>query len=145
MAAAQHDRMTARWHEMLSKARSLQNTTVRVAAKPTNRTFQLHVYESPNRACRVGLSLEPGVPFRFVEVCESADRRHIAGRIQGIGWVNLAHLGSLVDDERPTWYIHWSGGKGGKSKTGRKGAKEGKGGNSKATNAGGKGRKGQPQ
>ena len=97
--------MDAQWHGMLHRARSLVGTTVQVAAKPSNPEFRLPVYEGPNIKHKVGVSLEPGTDFQCVEVCESADVRRICGRIEGLGWVNLPHRGSLVDDERPVWYI----------------------------------------
>ena len=134
--------MDARWHAMLRRARSLVGTTVQVAAKPSNPEFRLPVYEGPNIKHKVGVSLEPGTDFQCVEVCESAFGRRICGRIEGLGWVNLAHRGSLVDDERPVWYIvpHWQ-----QQIVRRLPPKGCKGGGSGKGNTHGKGRKGRKQ
>ena len=99
--------MTSGWAKMLDAARELIGTTVHVAPMPTNPTFQLPFWTSVDDGAMLDASLKPGDAFQFVEVIESANGRRIAGRIEDIGWVNLAHRGSLVDDERPTWYIRW--------------------------------------
>ena len=136
--------MDAQWHGMLRRARRLVGTTVQVAAKPTHPTFCLPVYEGPNIKRKVVViePLEPGTDFQCVEVCESADFKRICGRIEGLGWVNLAHRGSLVDDERPVWYIvpHWQ-----QQLVRRLPLKGCKGGGSGKGNTHGKGRKGRKQ
>ena len=96
----------AQWHGMLVRAQQLVGVTVQVAVKPTNSTFCLPIYEGPNINRKLDkYPLLPGSHFRCVEVCESRDIKRICGRIEMGGWVNLAHRGSLVDDERPVWYI----------------------------------------
>ena len=98
--------MAARWARMLSQARSLVRTTVEVASRPSYRSFELPISVGPGIFCTVECpSLQPGTEFQYVEVSRSADGSRICGRIEGRGWVDLAHRGGSNGHQRPVWYI----------------------------------------
>ncbi len=90
---------------MLAEAESLVGKTAQVAAKPSNARFQLPIWTGPDTRERAPVQpLQPGHHFRFHEVRVSGDSSRICGRIDGVGWVNLACRYNAAWQERPVWY-----------------------------------------
>ncbi len=117
------------WHAMLGRARSLIGILVKVR-RMTNTRFSLPIWTGPDTGEKADVEpLERGAVFSFCEVRESADFARICGRIDGVGWVNLAYRYAHRSGN-PVWYV-WPVEKGGKGCKGR--GKGGKGGKSESS------------
>ena len=92
------------WAGMLGRANSFKGIPVEVR-RMTSGAFKLPIWTGPDTGNTAAVEpLQRGTEFIFCEVRESAHCDRICGRIDGVGWVNLAYCDAHRSGN-PVWYV----------------------------------------